>query len=284
MRAQEFTKEQWDHGTTNNMMDTTPTESGFAYDKKYGKMMPKQDDTDESPHGIFVDGKLIKTYWGREAAENIVRRDRRFRGMNVEIKPIHNEDHSSQRMTSNTMDDTIGIRETFRGNAYPTSSLYFFDVGRGGRSFTDQELEDLGLRKSLRGKWYFKPHKSHTEEQVNLILDRLSKETNVMPKRWNPPTDENDEGSGMGGFAFEQRAEQLRGKIEALETALQEKTNVKLCRSPKRLGRSDQSSCVAQGLRPHSSKGKGHTDGNGHYLKGRKAKSVHYGGDVKDYS
>ena len=62
-----------------------------------------------------------------------------------------------------------------------------------------------------------------------------------------------------------------------------EKTDPKLCRSPKRLGRSDYSSCVSQGLRAHQSKGKGHTDGNGHYLKGHKAKSVHYGGPVKDY-
>ncbi len=57
-----------------------------------------------------------------------------------------------------------------------------------------------------------------------------------------------------------------------------------LCRSSKRLGRSDYSSCVAQGLRAHQSKGKGHTDGQGTYLKGKKRKSVHYGGSVPDYS
>lgn len=62
------------------------------------------------------------------------------------------------------------------------------------------------------------------------------------------------------------------------------KTDPKLCRSSKRLGRSDYSSCVAQGLKPHQSKGKGHTDGNGQYLKGHKAKSVKYGGTVPDYS
>jgi hypothetical protein len=64
---------------------------------------------------------------------------------------------------------------------------------------------------------------------------------------------------------------------------LSEKTSPKVCRSPKRLGSSDHSSCVSQGLRPHQSKGKGHTDGHGNYLKGRKAKSVQYGGQVKDY-
>lgn len=65
---------------------------------------------------------------------------------------------------------------------------------------------------------------------------------------------------------------------------INEKTDAALCRSPKRLGRSDHSSCVAQGLRPHQSKGKGHTDGKGNYVKGQKAKSVKYGGPVKDYS
>jgi len=41
---------------------------------------------------------------------------------------------------------------------------------------------------------------------------------------------------------------------------------------------------VSQGLRAHTSKGKGHTDGKGHYLKGKKKKSTKYGGDVPDYS
>jgi len=63
-----------------------------------------------------------------------------------------------------------------------------------------------------------------------------------------------------------------------------EKTKAALCRSGRTLGASDQSSCVAQGLRAHTSKGKGHTDGKGHYLKGKKRKSVNYGGDVPDYS
>jgi hypothetical protein len=78
----------------------------------------------------------------------------------------------------------------------------------------------------------------------------------------------------------------LYKKIEVMQTTIGfiiEKTNPSVCRSPKRLGRSDHSSCVSQGLRPHNSKGKGHTDGHGHYLKGKKARSVKYGGLVKDY-
>lgn len=72
------------------------------------------------------------------------------------------------------------------------------------------------------------------------------------------------------------------GKKKDVE--VDEKASPALCRSTKRLGYSDHCSCVSQGLRPHSSKGKGHTDGNGHYVKGKKAKGVKYGGGVKDYS
>jgi hypothetical protein len=55
------------------------------------------------------------------------------------------------------------------------------------------------------------------------------------------------------------------------------------CDSPRRKSRAMYSSCVSQGYLPHQSKGKGHTDGHGNYLKNKKAKSVHYGGSVKDY-
>ena len=72
--------------------------------------------------------------------------------------------------------------------------------------------------------------------------------------------------------------------MRAHEFITERRTSPALCRSGRRLGRSDHSSCVAQGLRPHSSMGKGHTDGKGNYLKGKKKKSVHYGGDVPDYS
>jgi hypothetical protein len=61
-----------------------------------------------------------------------------------------------------------------------------------------------------------------------------------------------------------------------------EKTDPKLCRSSKRLGRSDHSSCVSQGLRAHQSKGKGHTDGQGNYIKGKKIRGKAYGGPLPD--
>jgi hypothetical protein len=76
----------------------------------------------------------------------------------------------------------------------------------------------------------------------------------------------------------------LNTLMRAYEFVTERKISAKLCRSGRRLGRSDYSSCVSRGLRAHTSKGRGHTDGHGNYLKGKKAKSVHYGGDVPDYS
>lgn len=62
-----------------------------------------------------------------------------------------------------------------------------------------------------------------------------------------------------------------------------EKASPKLCRSKKKLSASMQSSCVSQGLRAHQSTGKGHTDGKGNYIKGKKIKGSAYGGPVKSY-
>ena len=72
--------------------------------------------------------------------------------------------------------------------------------------------------------------------------------------------------------------------MRAHEFITEKKASQSLCRSSKKLGVSDQASCVSQGLRAHHSKGKGHTDGNGHYVKGHRAKGIKYGGSVQDYS
>jgi hypothetical protein len=68
----------------------------------------------------------------------------------------------------------------------------------------------------------------------------------------------------------------------AEDQSVSEKTDADLCRSSKRLGSSDHSSCVSQGLRAHQSKGKGHTDGQGSYIKGKKIRGSKYGGPLPD--
>lgn len=72
------------------------------------------------------------------------------------------------------------------------------------------------------------------------------------------------------------------------------KPSTKTCMSTKHLPWSHECSCRARGLRTRTSKGKGHATGQapktgnrkgtGKYVKGTRLKSVHYGGEVKDYS
>ena len=59
------------------------------------------------------------------------------------------------------------------------------------------------------------------------------------------------------------------------------KTPRSKCQSTVKLGSSDQSSCVAQGLRARQSGKKGP---KGKVLRGRKVKAQKYGGPLKDYS
>jgi hypothetical protein len=67
---------------------------------------------------------------------------------------------------------------------------------------------------------------------------------------------------------------------EVKQTRNRGKTSRKTCVSTKKLGNSDQSSCVAQGLRARNS-GKTY---KGKKLKGKRVKSAKYGGPLKDYS
>ena len=61
------------------------------------------------------------------------------------------------------------------------------------------------------------------------------------------------------------------------------KASPRVCRSRKKLSASADSSCKSQGLRARTSVGKGHTDGKGNYIKGKKVKGAAYGGPVKSY-
>jgi hypothetical protein len=76
------------------------------------------------------------------------------------------------------------------------------------------------------------------------------------------------------------RIQEVISLSEKKQTRDRGKASRKLCASPKKLGASDQSSCVAQGLRSRNS-GKKH---KGKSIDGRKVKAAKYGGPLKDYS
>ena len=69
----------------------------------------------------------------------------------------------------------------------PADTLYFFDIGRGGRSFTNVDLRAMGLQQSQSGKWYYRPGVDSTPLLLKTTLDHLAKQLNVPPKPWQRP-------------------------------------------------------------------------------------------------
>ena len=69
----------------------------------------------------------------------------------------------------------------------PANTLYFFDVGRGGRSFTNVDLRAMGLQQSQSGKWYYRPGANSTPELLKSTLEQLTNKLNVPPKPWQRP-------------------------------------------------------------------------------------------------
>jgi hypothetical protein len=72
----------------------------------------------------------------------------------------------------------------------PADTLYFFDIGRGGRSFTNVDLRAMGLQQSRSGKWYYRPGGDSTPLLLKTTLDHLANQLNVPPKSWKPTVTE----------------------------------------------------------------------------------------------
>ena len=71
-------------------------EGRYEFDKKTGQMGHNTADSDQR-HGLYIDGKLVKTYNTREQADNVKRRDPQFKSATV--KKIA-EDHEIQMASS----------------------------------------------------------------------------------------------------------------------------------------------------------------------------------------
>jgi hypothetical protein len=81
----------------------------------------------------------------------------------------------------------------------PADTLYFFDVGRGGRSFNHLDLRIMGLRQTKSGKWYYQPGRDSTDLLTNASIKHLEKTLNVYARPWKKPMDENfANGKGPG--------------------------------------------------------------------------------------
>ena len=73
-------------GSNNKQHESVEIEEGrFEYDKKTGQMGYNKNDPDQR-HGLYINGKLIATHNSREQAENVKKRDKKFK--DAEIKKI----------------------------------------------------------------------------------------------------------------------------------------------------------------------------------------------------
>lgn len=82
-------------------------------------------------------------------------------------------------------------------NTNPADTLYFFDIGRGGKSFSHIDLKAMGLRQTKSGKWYYQPGRDSTDLLINASLKHLEKTLNVPAKAWQRPVAEDAAGVGV---------------------------------------------------------------------------------------
>ena len=67
-------------------------ETKFSLNKRTMQMEPEQHNDDEDRHGVYVDGKLHKTYWGKAAAERVASdHARKHPDADIKVKRIMNE-------------------------------------------------------------------------------------------------------------------------------------------------------------------------------------------------
>jgi len=107
------------------------TEGRFELDRKSGQMRHNKDDADQR-HGLYINNKLITTYATREQAENVKKRDAKFK--DATIKKIA-EGAKVDRMVKTFSKDTLrkGVSEGSGDRVNETTSAAVSTVPAVGR-------------------------------------------------------------------------------------------------------------------------------------------------------
>jgi hypothetical protein len=77
-----------------------------------------------------------------------------------------------------------------QGTAEADKSMYFFNLRNIAGSFTDQQLQQLGLRQSRNGAWFYKPQAGASQELVDKTVANLEQKLGAKAKKWMPPVRE----------------------------------------------------------------------------------------------
>lgn len=77
-----------------------------------------------------------------------------------------------------------------QSNADASKSMYFFNLRNIAGSFTDQQLQQLGLRQSQNGSWFYKPQAGASEDIIAKTVASLEQKLGATAKKWMPPVRE----------------------------------------------------------------------------------------------
>ena len=101
-------------GTKHKNRDTSENvkENRFKYDKTTGQMRLVPNELDQR-HGLYINGRLVRAYWSREAAENVKRRDPRYKDAVIKAidTPVEESSHEPDHEISMASNELVGIVE-----------------------------------------------------------------------------------------------------------------------------------------------------------------------------
>jgi len=161
-------------------------------------------------HYILINGKILKKdgvpyhYRGKQAA---------YAAARSMMTKDWNKGKSFHISTKPEDDAELIAAAKIKPQSAPSKKekvFTFFDIARGGKSFTDDQLKQMGLIKSTSGKWY-----APTDDRT--IIGGLEVKLNVRGKTWKPPVKESGSQAQQAAIAISKKqVDEKEGTPEGL--------------------------------------------------------------------